>query len=198
MFDRMMRVIKLDQSVYAEVEVDPNATSEAAIVVAIVAILSAIGSGVGALMGPQGGAVALIAAFISAVLAAFLGWLVWAAVTYFIGTNLFEGEATMGEMLRVIGYAYAPRVLSLFSFIPCAGALIALAGGLLSIYTGYLAVKEGLDLDTGKTIITIVLGWIVSMIVIGIIGLIVGAIFGIGAVGVGMLSGLLDQGGWVF
>ena len=80
-------------------------------------------------------------------------------MTYFVGTSLFGGEADLGEMLRVIGFAQAPQVLSIFSFIPCVGWLISLAGWVLSIYTGFLAVQEGLDLDTGKTIATVVIGW---------------------------------------
>ena len=199
MFDRVMRVIKLDKTVYAEVEADQTATSQAATVVAIVAVISAIGGGIGALVsyGDQG-FVGVIGAFLIALLSSFIGWLVWSAVTYFVGTSLFGGEADLGEMLRVIGFAQAPQLLSFFSFIPCVGALISLAGALLSLYTGFLAIQEGLDLDTGKTIATIVLGWIAALVVNLIIGAILGTIFGIGMAGVGFLGTLFNQGGWLF
>jgi len=50
-----------------------------------------------------------------------LGWLLWSVVTYFIGTSLFGGKTTVEEMLRVLGYASAPRLLGFFGFIPCVG-----------------------------------------------------------------------------
>jgi hypothetical protein len=183
MFDRIVRVIKLDKSVYAEVETDPAATSQAAIVVAIVALLSAIGGGLSTVVTAEGRG--FVGAFVAALLSAFIGWLVWSAVTYFVGTSLFKGEATLGEMLRVIGFAQAPQVLGVLSFIPCVGWLFSLAGWLLSLYTGFLAIQEGLDLDTGKTIATVVIGWIVAFIV----SLVIGLILGVGAFGAGMVGG---------
>lgn len=195
MLDRVVRVIKLDTGVYAEVEADQTATSQAATVVAIVAVVSAIGGGIGALI--RGGDAAVMAAIVTilvALIGSFVGWLVWSAVTYFVGTALFGGEADMGEMLRVIGFAQAPQVLSFFSFIPCVGALISLAGSLLAIYTGFLAIQEGLDLDTGKTIATVAIGWLVAVVINALIGLLFGLIFGVGAVGVGFLSTLFGGG----
>lgn len=186
MLDRILRVIKLDKSVYAEVEVDQTATSQAAIVVAIVAVLSAIGSGIGTLF--SSGGEGFIVAFLGAILSAFIGWLVWSAVTYFVGTALFHGEASIGEMLRVIGFAQAPLALNVLSFIPCIGAIISLAAWLFSLYTGFLAIQEGLDLDTGKTIATVAIGWVVAFIV----SLVIGMVFGIGMIGAGMLSGMFS------
>ena len=185
MLDRVLRVVKLDKSVYAEVEADEMATSQAAIVVAVIAVLSAIGSGIGTLV--SSGGQGFVMAFLSAILGAFLGWLVWSVVTYFVGTSLFHGEATINEMLRVIGFAQAPRVLSLLSFIPCVGWLFSLAGWLLALYTGFLAIQEGLDLDTGETVATVVIGGVVAFIV----SLVIGLIFGVGMVGFSALGSLL-------
>lgn len=185
MFDRILRVIKLDKSVYAEVEADQTATSQAAIVVAIVAVLSAIAGGVTTLIAGEGSS--FIGAFLGALIGAFVSWVVWAAVTYFVGTRLFHGEATLGEMLRVIGFAQAPLILNVFSFIPCVGSIISLAAWIFSLYTGFLGIKEGLDLDTGKTIATVAIGWVAAFIV----SLVIGMIFGIGVAGAGALSGAL-------
>ncbi len=183
MLDRILRVIKLDKSVYGEVEADETAISQAAIVVGIIALLSAIAGGVNTLITSDGSGFVL--AFVVALVSAFVSWVVWSAVTYFVGTSLFHGEATIGEMLRVIGFAQAPRALGLFSFIPCVGWLFSLAGWLLSLYTGFLAIQEGLDLDTGKTLATVAIGWVVAFIV----SLVIGMIFGIGMIGASALSG---------
>ena len=193
MFDRMMRVVKLDKTVYAEVEADQAATTQAATVVAIVAVVSAVGGAAGALIsGGDAPVLGAVAALLSGLIGSFVGWLVWSAVTYFVGTSLFGGEADLGEMLRVIGFAQAPQVLGILSFIPCVGWLFSVVGWLLSIYTGFLAVQEGLDLDTGKTIATVVIGGLVAFVVNLVIGIVMGVIFGIGAAGVGILGSALS------
>ena len=63
MLDRVMRVVKLDKAVYAEVEADQAATTQAATVVAIVAVASAIGGAIGALIG--GGESAIMAVIVA-------------------------------------------------------------------------------------------------------------------------------------
>ena len=166
MFDRILRVIKLDQSVFAEIEKDESATAEALIIVLAASFLSALGAGIansGRFFG------AFIGEFVTGVL---VGWIVWSLITLWIGTNLFEGKADLGEMLRTIGYASAPRLLGLFRFIPCIGPLIALIGAILSLVAAFFAIREALDLDTPKTLATVVIGWIVVLIISIIVGVI--------------------------
>jgi hypothetical protein len=177
-FDRIIGVFKLDARVFAEIERDQTATSQAAIIVAIVAVLSAIGSGISAAIGGGGGALGSI---LFSLIWTFIAWIVWSAVTYFVGTSLFNGEADMGEMMRVIGYAYAPQMLGI---IPCIGSLI---GGIWSLIASFVAIKEGLDFDTGKAIATVVIGWLLVFI----LNLVVASILGLGALGIGALTGQL-------
>ncbi len=122
MLERIIGVFKLDRKVFAEVERDESATTQAAIVVAIVAALSVVGTILQVLINlVRGGKMELGATLFSIIVTfvvTFINWAIWAGVTYLIGTKLFKGTATMGEMLRVIGFAYAPRMLSI---IPCIG-----------------------------------------------------------------------------
>jgi hypothetical protein len=174
--DRIIGVFKLDSSVFAEIEHDQTATNQAAIIVAIVAVLSAIGSGISSAIGGGGG---VLGGVLFALIWTFIGWIIWSAVTYFVGTSLFQGDADMGEMMRVIGYAYAPQMLGI---IPCIGSLI---GGIWSLIASFVAVKEGLDFDTGKAIATVVIGWLLVFI----LNLVIGSILGLGALGFGALTG---------
>jgi hypothetical protein len=176
--NRIIGVFKLDRQTFSEIEHDPSALTEAAIVVAIVAFLSAIGTLFGTLVGETGGGSVLVS-FIVTFIMAFVSWVIWSAITYFVGTSLFGGEADLPEMMRVIGYATAPQMLGI---IPCFGAIV---GAIWSLIASYFAIKEGLDLDDGKTIATVLIGWLVAFIINVILGMI-----GIGgAIGVGMLSG---------
>jgi len=164
MFNRILGVLKLDVNTFEDIEHDPNATSQAAIVVSLVAVLAALGSGFGASIG--GGN--FFTNFITSLVWTFIAWFLWSLVTYFVGTALFGGQATLDEMLRVIGFAYAPQFLAI---IPCIGGIIGL---IWSLIAGFIAVRQGLDLDNMKAFFTIVLGFIV--VVIG--NAIIAAIFG--------------------
>ncbi|MFP4396035.1 MAG: YIP1 family protein [Anaerolineales bacterium] len=178
MIERIIGVFKLDRQTFTEIEHDQSALTEAAIVVAIVAFLAAIGSLFNIFIG-DGGAGNVLMAVIGTFLVTFINWIVWSAITYFVGTNLFGGEADLPEMMRVIGYAYAPQMLGI---IPCLGTLV---GAIWSLVASYFAIKEGLDLDDGKTIATVLIGWLITLLISGILGMIG---FG-GAISIGALSG---------
>ncbi len=164
MLSRLIGVFTLSAGTFEEIERDEGATGQAALVVALVALAVAIGSG--AMAAFSGGSI--IGGVISAILSAFIGWVLWSAVVYLVGTSLFGGQATMGEMLRVIGFAQAPQLLGL---IPCIGSLIGL---IWSLAAGFVAVKAGLDLDTGKAIATILIGFVVVLAVNCVLAMIFG------------------------
>lgn len=150
MTQRILGVFRLDPQTFEEVEHDTTATGQAAGVVAVAAVCSAIGNSIWAsISGTATGA-----NFLVALVSAFVGWLIWSALTYWIGTSVFEGKADLGEMLRVIGFAYAPQALAI---IPCLGALV---GGIWSLIAGFIAIRQGLDLDNTKTFITIIVGFL--------------------------------------
>ena len=93
----------------------------------------------------------------------------WSAVTYFIGTKIFHGQATYGEMLRVTGFAFAPMAFLILSAIPCIGLAISLVASVWALGAVFIGVREGLDLDFGRTLITVIVGWFVYAIGMGIL-----------------------------
>lgn len=161
--DRARRVVQLDQRVFDEIAHDPAATREAAIVVAVVAVASAIG---GAADGVNG--------IIVGVIGAILGWLIFAGMAWFFGTNIFGTPTTSASaesMLRTLGYAQAPNVLAIFGFIPVLGWLAALLGSIWSVVVAIVAIRQTLQISTGRAIITAVLAWIALAIVSVILSL---------------------------
>lgn len=176
--DRMMRAARLDISLYNEVEADLNATSQALTVVVVTAIAAGIGTALGAALAgsPRG----IAGGLIGGVITELLGWLVWSWVMYFVGTRFFQGTATYGELLRTLGFAYSPGVLLILRFIPVLGGLIALIVGIWRIITGFIAVREALDIDSGRAVATIVIGIIGYIIVFAVVAAILG-VLGLGA-----------------
>lgn len=180
MLDRIIGVLKLDANVYEEIEADENATSQAAIVVAVVAIVGGlISGGISAVMGGS-----FLGSFLTQLLTAFFSWLIWSAVTYFVGTSLFGGKATMGEMLRVLGFAQAPGILGI---IPVCGSFV---GWVWTLACTFIAIRQGLDLDNSKAAMTAVVAFIAVIIVSFVIGLILTAVGLTAGAGLSALQGL--------
>ena len=107
-----------------------------------------------------------ISGFLGSLIGVLLGWLLWSTVTWFVGTRFFKGEADLGQMLRVIGFAYIPMVLSI---IPCMGGFI---GIIWAIAAGFIAVRQGLDLDDMKAFFTVVVGAVAYIALTGVLNLI--------------------------
>ena len=186
MFNRVTRAAMLDVGLYEEVEADTSLNQEALIVVVLVSILSGIG---GFLQGVLSGDIgAALLALVVGVVLGVVSYYIWAYVTYFVGTNLFGGTADAGELLRVLGYASGPRVLGVLGFIPCVGGLAGLVGAIWALVTGVIAVREALDFDTTKAVLTVIIGWVIALV----IGIVVGLVFGIGAMGLGALGSVFS------
>ncbi|MFB6230626.1 MAG: YIP1 family protein [Salinibacter sp.] len=164
MVQRIIGVFQLDVPTFEQIEHDTTATGQAAGVVAIAAVCQAIGRSFSAFI--WGGGVG--AGFLVTIVAAFIGWVVWSALTYWIGTTLFEGQADLGEMLRVIGFANAPLILAI---IPCFGTLV---GGIWALVAGFVAIRQGLDLDNTKTFVTIIIGFLAYVVIAAIASIFTG------------------------
>jgi hypothetical protein len=172
LFERMMRAARLDSTLYEEVEADLNATSQAATVVGIVALCSGIGSAITLAIAGQTGTA--VVAFIGGVVMSFIGWIAWSYITYWIGTSMFKGVATPGELLRCIGFAQTPGVLGILSFIPFLGGLIGLVIFVWMIIAGVIALRQALDISTGQAVITAIIGFIPMFLLYCLVGLIIG------------------------
>ncbi|HID63858.1 MAG TPA: YIP1 family protein, partial [Anaerolineae bacterium] len=158
----------------------------ALMVVVLVSIASGIGSFLVSLIG-GGGIGAAVISLIIAVVMGVLGYYIWAYITYWVGTKVFDGTADVGELLRTLGYASGPRALGVLAFIPCLGALVGLAGAIWALVTGVVAVRQALDFDTTKAILTVIVGWVIVFV----ITLVVAAVLGVGAAGLGAGLGAL-------
>ena len=164
--DGMIRASRLDVSLYEEVEKDTNETQNALIVVIIAAAASGIATAIGAASQPGGNPVL---GLVAGILGAVLAWAVVTGFVYLVGTRLFGGTATWGEVMRTVGYANAPGVLNILGFIPILGGLVGLVVGIWVIVTTVVAIRQALDVSTGKAIISAVIGWIIGAIVLAIV-----------------------------
>ncbi|HSG49884.1 MAG TPA: YIP1 family protein [Longimicrobiales bacterium] len=174
LISRAMGAAFLDVHTYEAVEADRSATSQAAMVVLLVAISGAIGaSGEG-----SGGMVA-------GVFNAFAGWFIWAGVTNLVGTRLLGGTADWGELLRTLGFAQAPGILAFLGALPLLGGSVSFVLALWTLVTGVVAIRQALDVSTGKAVLTA----LISMAVVIAVAVGVAVVLGVGAGVASILAG---------
>jgi hypothetical protein len=147
---RVVRAVTFDTKFYNEAESDASLNQEALIVVIIASLLGALG-------GIWGGVGAVIGTFIVSI----VGYFALAYITFLVGTNFFKGQADIGQMLRALGYAWAPYALGVLGILPCIGWLGVLVGSLWALATTIVAIREAQDIEIGPAVLTALAGWLV-------------------------------------
>lgn len=159
---RVIGAAKLDPEVYEEVEADLGAMRQAMTVV----LLSSMAAGLGAFgaMGLRG--------LLSGVVAAFLGWFLWAWITFFIGTRLLPGAETnadWGQLLRTTGFATAPGILGVLGLARPLTGFIFVFLTVWVLIAFVVAVRQALDYkSTIRAFAVCLAGWVIyaGMIVV--------------------------------
>lgn len=154
MFQNALRAARLDVSFYNEAERNTSLTGQAFVVVLIANLLAAVGTWVAFRS-------EFLGTLLSATIGAVIGWLAWSILALFIGRAL-GGTSDFGEMLRVIGFAQAPRAIGIIPF-------LGLIGSIWALIASVIAIREGQDFTTGKAILTVVFGWI-AWVVLSFVG----------------------------
>ena len=139
LIQRVLRALTFDIELYEEVEHDKSAMGQALFIM----LLSSIATGFGTLK--IGGIWGLIVA----TLLSFVGWLVMAFLIYVIGTKLFpesQTRTTIGELIRVLGFASAPGIFRIVAFfIPYISALLLLFIWVWIFVAMVVATRQALD-----------------------------------------------------
>jgi hypothetical protein len=177
-FDRiingMIRAARLDRNFYATVEKDTSYTQDALVVVILVSLVGALGGFLGMLFAGQ-----VVRAFGSFIFQAVWGvaaFFLWVFLVQLVGTRLFKGIGDFGEVQRCLGFAYAPQILNIFSFIPCLGPLVGLIAWVWSLVAGFVAIRQSLDQDNTNAALTMIVSGIIVIVAWAIIGAIMAAI----------------------
>lgn len=160
--DRIVRAMKLDASLYEEVEADKHALNQAMGVVLLAAVAGGVAS-----IGHAGYGGILVK-----VIAGLIGWYVWAFLTYVIGTKLLpqpQTQSDYGEMLRTLGFAAAPGILQILCVIPGLWTIVFLATHVWMLAAMVIAVRQALDYtSTMRAISVCVIGWLVLILIQGL------------------------------
>lgn len=177
----IIRAVKLDATLYEEVEKDPSYDQDSLVVVIVASLLGAFGALIRLVI--SGNILSAILGFIIGAALAILGFYIWVWVATFVGTRLFKGTGEFGNVKRAMGFAYAPQFLNVLGFIPCLGGIIGLIAWVLSVIAGVIAIRQSLNQDNTNAILTAVVSAVVVFVITALIGGILAAI-GIGGAAV--------------
>jgi len=145
MIRNVVSAMLLDAEFYSDVAEDESLIGQAATVVVAANLLGGIGAALATESSVAAGAAVGVAT-------GLVGWLVWSAVAYVVGVRVLGGDADYREMLRVIGFAYAPLAMGIIPWLGFVGAAWALFGAVL-------AIRESMEFSTQRAIATAALGW---------------------------------------
>ena len=158
MIKNVISALLLDAEFYNEVAEDRSLIGQAGVVVVLANLLGGIGAAVATEADPIAGAVL-------GVVTGLIGWLVWSGVAYVIGVRVLGGDSDYREMLRVIGFAYAPLAIGIVPWLGFVGAAWAL-------FAAVIAIRESMEFSTERALGTAAVGWAVWLgIAIGLNGL---------------------------
>lgn len=142
--EKLYRAVILDSELYEEVEADKSLTRQALMTVALVAMIEGIFS-----LGAQNQG--LLIGLSQSILGSITRWVMWAFFIAFVGTRILpepETESNTGELLRTLGFAYAPGVLYVFASLPIIGSIVQLLVPLWQLAAMVVAVRQALDFSS--------------------------------------------------
>jgi len=188
--ERIIGALTFRRGVYAEVEADKTFTATAWILVVIFALLNQLGT-----KASQSIFNWLVSTVIG-VLTAIAGFAIAAAVINWVGRRSFSAEVTFDELVRTMGLASiwtavgVLGVISAFSdALSCILGPVIVISWVALVVAWFVAVHEALDLTWGKTIITVIIGFIPWAIIMSLTGVVL-SLLGLTATGFGNLFGL--------
>ena len=177
--DRVVAAMRLDATVFEEVEHDEEAMGQAFWVI----VLSALAQGLGAIQAPS--IPSLVGALFGLSLVGILGWVVGTAVIWLIGVKLMQCTSDFAELMRTIGFASAPKILMMFGVLPLGWwgtTMLAILVSILSIVATVIAVRQALDVATGRAVLVCVIAALVGFAFAVTVGTLLG-------VGLGVMGG---------
>jgi len=157
--ERVKGVLILDVRTFEEIEAATTANTQAVLVVITASVAAGLGAGMHLGLG----------GLLREILGALAGWVMWAGVTYVIGTKVLPEPQTrtdMGELLRVIGFASAPNLFGFFAFIPFIGVAVSTVVAFWLLATTIVAVRQALDYtSTPRAAAVVLIGWLIFVLI---------------------------------
>lgn len=168
LWDRLLRVLKLEPGVSEEIAADESATLQAVVVLSLASVVSAL-----LVLGP---------AALLAIPFALVGNAIAAGIVFLVMRAFAAKPPDYLPLFRVLGFAFAPNALGLIPF------LGSLAGLVYSAVLSVVAIRDLGRLSTGEAIIVYALSVVIPFFVLGSLIVALVGISLLGLLGFGALA----------
>jgi len=169
MIQRMIGAALFNAETYEEIEADPSAIGQAILVVLLVTLCGVVGGLIDAILGGAS-TLGIVLGIVFGLVRGIILWAIWVSLLSLVGGMMLRTGSTntsWAEIGRVVGFAYTPGVLSIFSFLPLIGGLFPIVTFVWTIAAMTLAVRQALDFEsTGRAIAVVLLSAAIPLIVL--------------------------------
>ena len=177
MLARAVRAARLDKRVFREMGDEPHAILHALGTVVLVGIAFGLGLMDVVFEGTEDptdvrGLLDRVLGVWLSVVTIMVGWILWAALTYSLGTVFLGGAAGYRQIVRVLGISYGPAVLTVLLPLSTVGGIAYGVGLLWVLVIGVVAVHEMQEADWLGAILSALPGWFLGFVVlpVGVLG----------------------------
>jgi hypothetical protein len=191
--NRLVRLARIDTSVFDEVRDDQQELIPALIVLVVSSFLAGLGGALYWTVVPMTffelDAVWVNNFLLGSIFFAVM-YVVAALVIYVVLAQMFKVTADVQSLLRTMGYASLPFAICVLMFIPVVWPLFALAPLAILLVSMIYAVQAATNAESNQVVIATVIGFAVMVLVLGVIALQHSA--GDAPIGAGTFGILLD------
>lgn len=170
--NRVMRLARLDTTVFDEVRDDVNELIPALVVAAISVLLAGFGAFLFWQVVPSVSAdSSFLNAFILGSIFMFVMYGVAVAVVYVVMAQVYKVQVDFQTLFRTCGYAALPLALSVLMFIPLIYPVFALVPLALLFVMMIYAVQSATGADSNQVVVSVLAGFTVMVLVLGAIAI---------------------------
>ena len=166
----LLRLCRLDTTVFEEMRDDPRATVAGIIIAAVSFSIAGLGGWFWWIVEGYGSKTKVF--FESVVLGtifSFALWLAWLGVAYFMLVNLYRHNASFERLVRACSIATVPAALTLFMFLPGINFAIGLAAFALMFLLMDIGIQVAVDAPPGYVIISNFVGFLLFAAVLSVL-----------------------------
>jgi hypothetical protein len=172
LYSRVVRCLLLDGDTYEQIRTDGNETVSAIIVVLAASYLAGIG---GLLWTFTAAEYAdhlrfFIRSFLLGSAIQSLVFLLWVLITSLLLVNVFRVRVHYSELLRVMGFAFAPVALQLIIFVPAFDQPIGIISLGAALYVTTYAIQITTVATPGQAFVSSLAGFAVFCLILGLLG----------------------------
>ena len=172
MMNRLMRLARLDTTVFDEVRLDAAATIPSVVVAAASIFLMGVGGWLWWMIGSdfdEGSGDIFIKSTIMGSVFAMALWVAWVFIVYVLLTQVFRAQADVQQLVRTMGLATVPLALSVFMLIPMLGFGIGVAALALTFSLTTMAIQAATNASPAQSLVANIAGFAVWAVVLAIL-----------------------------